>query len=79
MAEYIWNNMAFNSKDEMLLAREIPAVYLDRWNDAGYVAEAILGSDWMREHDREIALNAYDSGYRDGYNQLPFYESMESE
>jgi len=57
MSQHIWNNMAFNSDDEMRLAQEIPSVYLDRWSDAGHVAEAILDSDWLAAHDRDVAAS----------------------
>lgn len=36
------------------LAPEIPTLYLDRATDAYYVAEAVIGSSWLREHDARV-------------------------
>jgi len=51
---YIRDGIAYNSEDEANLADAIPAAYLDRPTDAGYIAEAILDSDWLKEHDRYL-------------------------
>lgn len=51
---YTRNGIAYNSEDEANLADAIPVVYLDRPLDAGYIAEAILDSEWLAEHDRQL-------------------------
>lgn len=53
-----WDNMGFNSEDEMNLSKEIPTIYLDRPSDVGCVAEAILDSKWLTAHDREVSARA---------------------
>jgi hypothetical protein len=52
MSGYTRNGIAYNSEDEANLAAAIPGAYLNSL-DAGYVAEAILDSEWLAEHDRQ--------------------------
>ena len=48
MSGYLRNGIIYNSENEANLAAVIPSVYLDRPLDAGYIAEAILDSGWLR-------------------------------
>jgi hypothetical protein len=36
------------------LTREIPKLYLDRADDAYYIAEAVVGSEWLAAHDAAV-------------------------
>ena len=60
MSGYTRNGITYNSEDEANLAAAIPKVYVVRDLDAGYIAEAILDSDWLTEHDREVLTRAAD-------------------
>ena len=51
MSGYIRDGIAYNSQDEANLAAAIPSVYYGTQLDAGYIAEAILDSDWLAQHE----------------------------
>lgn len=53
------DGVAYNSREEADLAAEIPAMYLDRATDAGFIAEAVLDSEWLKRHDAEVTAAAY--------------------
>ena len=48
MSGYLRNGILYNSEDEANLADVIPGAYLANQLDAGYIAEAIIDSDWLR-------------------------------
>ena len=67
MSGYIRDGIVYNFQDEVDLAAELPVVYLNGYpTDAGYIAEAVLASDWLAEHDRDVAARAWQEGYARG-------------
>ena len=54
MSSHVRGGVAYNSAEEADLAAEIPTVYLDGKNDAGFIAEAVLDSDWLRARELRV-------------------------
>lgn len=55
MSGFTRNGVTYNSEREADLAAVIPSVYIDRPLDAGYIAEAIIASDWFVAVKAEVA------------------------
>ena len=64
MSEHMFHGVACNSADEVALAAEIPLSEMERGAlGAAVIAETVIGSDWLREHDREVKAEAWNEGY----------------
>jgi hypothetical protein len=52
---YARNGIGYNSESEADLADEIPLLYTDGTRvSAGWIAEAVIGSEWLAAHDAEL-------------------------
>ncbi|KAB1661618.1 hypothetical protein F8O07_06855 [Pseudoclavibacter sp. CFCC 13796] len=77
MTEHYFQGVACNSADEASLAAEIPLCHVDNPPvDSAYIAEAVIGSDWLKQHDRQLQDTAWQQGFTRGYQEAQGYHGL---